>query len=314
MKQTYSLFFCSFRGGEGVLLNSVVLRQVRWKHLVRLNILVLLAAGGLVGCGSSKKPDQLIVTGDKFEITLQEYEQLLNRVPPVKKEAVAPLRRALLQQLIDEKLLAEAATSAGMEDDPTTSQAIAASLRNILAQAYIRKLTGNIPKPDMRDVEKYYNAHPIMFADRRKFLVEEYVLQSDVPDINIYLDALDKKDFDTLSAIIAEKMPGLTPMTVARFSNELPDSNNMLRQLVVGSNIVYQSPGQVHLGIVRSVSVEPLTLEEARSRIEQSLAGERSSAITEAAVKGLRGSRHIEIINANLREASAADLQKATKP
>ncbi|WP_242153103.1 EpsD family peptidyl-prolyl cis-trans isomerase [Sphingomonas sp. BAUL-RG-20F-R05-02] len=276
--------------------------------------LALALAAGLAGCGAAKNPEQLIVKGDKFEITLQEYEQLLRGLPPVTKEAVAPMRRAVLQELIDEKLLAEAATGAGMDRDPANSQAIAAAKRNILAQAYVHTLTGNVPKPSESAVERYYNSRPALFGSRRRFVVEEYVLRSDLPDVRSYVETLDHGDFATLATLVSTKIPGMQPATVTRFSDELPDDRGgMLEKLGAGSNIVYQSPGQIHLGRIQSATVEPVALDLARPRIEQSLAAERTSAITAAAVKTLRKSRNVEIVNANLKAASASNTQEAPK-
>jgi EpsD family peptidyl-prolyl cis-trans isomerase len=285
----------------------------RFRSAMRYGVTLALA-GALAACGASKTPDQLIVKGDKFEITLQEYDQLLRRLPPVTKEAVAPLRRALLQQLIDEKLLAEAAVSAGIDRDPASSQAIAAAKRTILAQAYVQTLTGNVPKPNEAAIEDYYVAHPALFGNRRRFIVEEYALRSDLPDVRSYLDTLDHGDFAALTTALSTKIPGLQPATVTRFSDELPDNrDHVLEKLSAGSNIVYQSAGQVHLGRIVSVAVEPVSIETARPRIEQSLTAQRTTAITEAAVKTLRTSRKVEILNANLRAASASTAQGTPK-
>lgn len=292
---------------SGNLVSGHVLRHTRSTSGA---VVALALATALGSCGAAKSPDQLIVKGDKFEITLQEYDQLLRRLPPVTKEAVAPVRRALLQQLIDEKLLSEAAIGAGMDRDPASSQAIAAARRSILAQAYAKTLTGTVPKPSEDAIQAYYNTHPALFGNRRRFVVEEYVLRSDLPDIRTYLDTLDHGDFGALSTLLAAKIPGLQPATVTRFSDELPDNRDgVLDKLGVGSNIVYQSPGQVHLGCIQSMAVEPVTMDMAHLRIEQNLTEERAAAITEAAVKTLRKSRNIEIINANLKAASASTAQ-----
>ncbi|SDA22768.1 peptidyl-prolyl cis-trans isomerase [Sphingomonas sp. NFR15] len=284
--------------------DGIVCRIARRFHVIKVAT-VLGTAAGLAGCGTPKTPDQLIAKGDKFEVTLGEYDQFLRQMPPVTKEAVAPMRRMLLQQLVNEKLLAEAAISAKMEDDPANSQAIAAAKRAILAQAYIRNLTGKLPKAEPREIEAYYNAHPALFSNRRRFIVEEYVLKSDMPDIRSYVDALTNGDFNTLAAVVSNKIPFLQPTTVARFTDELPDNRDMLDTLTVGSSIVYQSPGQLHLGRIQSVTLEPVPLEAATGKIERSLADDRVEQIAQAAVKTLRKSRNVEILNANLKQAVA---------
>jgi hypothetical protein len=111
--------------------------------------------------------------------------------------------------------------------------------------------------------------------------------------------------------VISNKIPFLQPAVVARFTDELPDNRDVLDKLTVGSNIVYQSPGQLHLGRIQSITVEPLPLEAAAGKIEQSLAAERVADIAQATVKTLRKSRNVEILNANLKQAVAETAPKA---
>ncbi|MET0241309.1 MAG: hypothetical protein ABW184_15560 [Sphingobium sp.] len=259
----------------------------------------------MCGCSERKVPDQLVASGDKFEVTLQEYDQLLRQAPPVTKEAVGPVRRMMLDRLIGDKLLADGAVNAGIDKDPNISQAIAAARRTILAQAYIDRLTSGLPKADGRDVEKYYKDHPDLFSNRRRLIVEEYVLRSDMPNVRAYVDALQQDTFDALTSALRESIPGLRPAMVVRFSDELPDSRDgTIGKLAPGSNIVYQSPGQIHLGRVQSIGIEPIALAAASSRIEQAINEDKKSNIVANAIKDLRKARNIEIINTNLKSIS----------
>ncbi|WP_330701563.1 peptidyl-prolyl cis-trans isomerase [Novosphingobium resinovorum] len=275
--------------------------------VLRLGV-ALLAATGLSACGDVETtPDQVLVRGDDFEITVQEYDQVLRRSPLVTKEAIGPMRQAVMEGLIGEKLLAEEALKAGLDKQAATAQAIAAAKRSVLAQAYVQKLAGNSFRPDEREVRQYYAAHQAQFGERRRLVLSEYVVRSDLPDVRQYVETLDKRGMGELATALAQAMPSITPVTLVRFSDEIPDTpGRTLQRLQAGDAIVYQTPGHVHLGQVQSVEIDPIALVAARPRIEAGLVAQRQSELVRTTVQALRKTRNVKVTQPSL--ASGADL------
>ncbi|MEE4450781.1 peptidyl-prolyl cis-trans isomerase [Novosphingobium resinovorum] len=267
-----------------------------------------MAATGLSACGDVETtPDQVLVRGDDFEITVQEYDQVLRRSPLVTKEAIGPMRQAVMEGLIGEKLLAEEALKAGLDKQAATAQAIAAAKRSVLAQAYVQKLAGNSFRPDEREVRQYYAAHQAQFGERRRLVLSEYVVRSDLPDVRQYVETLDKRGMGELATALAQAMPSITPVTLVRFSDEIPDTpGRTLQRLQAGDAIVYQTPGHVHLGQVQSVEIDPIALVAARPRIEAGLVAQRQSELVRTTVQALRKTRNVKVTQPSL--ASGADL------
>lgn len=236
---------------------------------------------------------------------MQEYDQVLKRSPLVTREAITPMRQALMEGLISEKLLAEEAVKAGLDKQAATAQAIAAAERSVLAQAYVQKLSTSAFRPGDREVQKYYAAHQEQFGQRRRFVLNEYVVRSDLPEVRRYVEILDKQGMTELGNVLRPVMPEIAPVTLVRFSDEIPDTKNTLRNMQAGDAIVYQTPGQLHLGQVQSVESDPVAIEAVRPRIEASIAAQRRTELVKTTVDRLRKARKVEIVQTSL--ASGGD-------
>lgn len=270
---------------------------------------VLLMSAGISACGPTQTaPDQVLVRGQGFEITVQEYDQILKRSPLVTREAITPMRQALMEGLISEKLLSEEAVKAGLDKQAATAQAIAASKRSVLAQAYVDKLSASAFRPSDSDIQRYYAGHKEQFEQRRRFVVNEYVVRSDLPDVRRYVSVLDKQGMVELGNVLRSAMPAIMPVTLVRFSDEIPDTGNTLRNMRAGDAIVYQTPGQLHLGQVQAIESDPVTLEIARSRIEAGIVAQRRNELVKVTVDRLRKARHVEVLQTSL--ASSIDQNR----
>ncbi|MFT4053528.1 MAG: peptidylprolyl isomerase [Novosphingobium sp.] len=208
-----------------------------------------------------------------------------------------PMRQALMDGLISEKLLAEEAVKAGLDKQAATAQAIAAAERSVLAQAYVHKLSAGGFRPGDRDVQKYYAAHQEQFGQRRRFVLNEYVVRSDLPEVRRYVEVLDKQGVSELGNILRSVMPAIAQITLVRFSDEIPDAKDTLRNMKAGDAIVYQTPGQLHLGQVQSVEADPVAIEAVRPRIEASIAAQRRAELVRTTVERLRKTRKIEVLH-----------------
>jgi EpsD family peptidyl-prolyl cis-trans isomerase len=265
----------------------------------------LVPAMSLAGCaGSSQPAEQVVAQGKDFELTIHEYDQALRQSPAVTAEAVQPMRKAILEALIDEKLLADRAMSADLDKTSSVAQELQAAKRAILAKAFVQQLTGGTYKPSEQELRQYYKDHPLQFAGRKRFVVSEVVLKSDLPNIRDYLAAFEKSGLEGLSAFGdaqgSRSRPSL--IKVVRFSDDIvgPATANVPR-LAVGSQVVYQTVGQVHLGSIEELSEDPLPYEQARPAMTAGLLQERNSKLVKAAIKKERDDREVAIVSDTLK-------------
>jgi len=259
-----------------------------------------------MACGKGKIPDQTIVTGDSFEITLPELEQVLRAAPPVRREEVAPARRALLNALIGQKLLAEAADKEKLDERPEVVQQIAAARRAILANAYVRKIGKDDEKIPDSEILRYYEGHPGLFKDRLEFTVDEFALPLADARLSAYTKILNDRGFDALKSALAERMPDVAVVSRTLASSDLPaEIGNAAARLKPGSDVAYRTATALHLGRVVSVQPKPMPLESARDAIVGLIAQERRQTLVAAAVEDLKRTRHVRIVNADLSKMAA---------
>jgi hypothetical protein len=84
----------------------------------------------------------------------------------------APVANQALEKIIDRELLVQQAMQAGLDKDPSVRDAIDASRRQVLAQAWLDKVaTGNSVSRD--EIHAFYAQNPALFAERRVYRVRE---------------------------------------------------------------------------------------------------------------------------------------------
>ncbi|MEZ5656900.1 MAG: EpsD family peptidyl-prolyl cis-trans isomerase [Sphingobium sp.] len=255
----------------------------------------------LAACSPSAPPDQVAVTGDDFEITLAELEQVLQQAPPAAtKEQVAPARRAILTNLIDQKLLAEAALETGLDKDTATLQAIQAERRAILARAYIHKIIGDQP-PGENELRAYYDSHPALFARRKNIVIRGFTIPASDKRVNEFQKQLDAQGFDALAGALSESKDIPGPTTLILPSNAIPeDRASALAKLTPGSDVNFQMGANRYLGTIVSVENDPVSFDAARPEIARLVAIEKGDPVIKANVAQMRKDRHIKIVNKDL--------------
>jgi EpsD family peptidyl-prolyl cis-trans isomerase len=140
------------------------------KHL---GIGMVCAMALLAGCKEKTPQGQVAATVNGEEVTLQEInaEIAASNLPPNidKKEA----QRAILQRVIERKLLVAAATEKGLDK---TAEFLSEKRRNdelMVAQAYARQQLAAIPVPREADIQKFMADHSNAFGQREQLVLDQ---------------------------------------------------------------------------------------------------------------------------------------------
>lgn len=150
----------------------------------RLRILpAALVVLSLLGCSPDKTPlpSQVAVKVNDGEISVHQVQAVLRNRPIAGASENAAAN--VLEVLVDQELAAQAATSAGLHKDPNVIQAAELQRREVLARAYYDRIAGGAAGPSSNDVDRYYDAHPALFAQRRLYLISETAVAGDADDI-----------------------------------------------------------------------------------------------------------------------------------
>ncbi|WP_322964288.1 SurA N-terminal domain-containing protein [Sphingomonas fuzhouensis] len=244
-----------------------------------------LALLALSAC-QSKPEGQVAAKVDGQAITMQALDAELADAPPgIDRLAY---RKAILPQLVDRTLLAQAAQKMGIEKTPEFAAQRERQEQKLLVEMLAQKLANTVPVPTVQAVDAYIAAHPYEFAQRQKFYVDQ--IRFPQPASTDALLALGQSK--TLDALADQLTGNATPFTR---DHVLIDSAYL--DPAIAAQVVKQALGDPILlpykgsytanAIIQRMAV-PMTGEPARALAAEIL---RRKAIADALGKTLREQR-----------------------
>jgi EpsD family peptidyl-prolyl cis-trans isomerase len=257
------------------------------------------SAGLLFACspaGGAKDP-HLLAHGKDFEVTIPELEQLLRAAPRVERDRIASARRTLLERLVDEKLLAEAATDAKLDRQVETMQAIEAARRGILARAFAERIASDAPRPSPTEIEAAYRREAAA-GRTRALVIDELRASAAAPALAEFARIFDSGGLDALAGrltaaglpsgrartrLAAEDLPGVPPDRLAAFA--------------VGDKVAFRIADIAHFGRIAAIERAPVAPAEARAAIAERLLAERRLALVQKAIGRLRAERAVVVVD-----------------
>ncbi|MDP3668085.1 MAG: EpsD family peptidyl-prolyl cis-trans isomerase [Telluria sp.] len=259
--------------------------------------LLMLALAG-AGCGNKeKKAGQSLASVNGEEITVLQLNEELQRsgVQAARQEAAS---KQLLEVLIDRQLLQNEAAKEKLDRDPKVVQAVERAKALIVAQAYMQKRIGNVPRPDKAEVEEYYRKNPQFFADRKQFDMKQLVLSTADLDAQVKPVADAAKSLDEVAAWMDQHKVKYARGQVLRTSADIPpELSSKLQGMPQGQLFVIKEGDRSMLISVADVKEAPVSLELAAPQIEQFLVNKKNKEAAEAELKRLRANAKIVYLN-----------------
>jgi hypothetical protein len=128
-----------------------------------LKLVVLCLAVALPGCerAAAERGTQLAAKVNGAEISVRQL-----------RSAGAPSASQALEKVIERELLVQQALHAGLDREPAVKEAIDASRRQILAQAWLDKVVAG-KTVSREEIRAFYAEHPELFAERRVYRLRE---------------------------------------------------------------------------------------------------------------------------------------------
>jgi EpsD family peptidyl-prolyl cis-trans isomerase len=299
----------------------------RGSLVVAVCCVVLMSAA----CSKSdkKSASQVALKVNGEEVSEHQVNMLMERhAPGVAPDQAEAAARRVVEGLIDQELAAQAARKEGLDKDPRVLQRMEAAKRDVLALAYLDRLGEKVNEPPSDEVDRYYEAHPVLFAQRRLFSMQETALAVDVDR----LDALKAK---------LEATTSLDKMNEALRSESLKSSSRqmsisaedvplvLLDQLAAmkeGQSLVLPRDGGARVLTILAIQTAPITRTTAHKLITAFLTKERKRQAAQAGIKGLRDQAKIDYVGrfaplahppvsaASAAQARAASAAEAAGP
>ena len=243
-----------------------------------------MAVVALLGaCG--KKPATPGAAGDsqvaaqvnEGEISVHQVESLLRLQPALGARFGEQAGARALDSLIEQELAAQAAAQAGLDASPQTLQALALARREVLARAYQDQLAEKASMPDTTAVERYYDAHPELFAQRKQYTLEETVAQPASGDIDLWVGRIE--GFGSVEEFQAWMLQQKVPRKSRRFAQwaeSLPmELLPRLAKLKPGQSLALRRPEGLYALTLIKAEEAPMLLGQATPAIQAVLTAQR---------------------------------------
>jgi len=285
---------------------------------------VLLAA--LAGCDKKPPAQPEAPAGAKVNgtsITVERIEAVVKGGGTVPESQFKEVSRQALEKMIDQELLVQQAQQNKLDADPRIAMAMDLVRREVLAKAWLDKLGDALPKPTAEAVDKFYQDHPGLFAQRRIYRF----LQLNVTGDESLRSALETKlkeldaspDKGTIMQRLAAWLQSQSIQYRAGNSTQTAEQLplDMLPKFVSMKNgdlIVMAVRGGYQVMQLAASQDQPVDLEKAKPAIEQFLTTRARLEATQAEVKRLRAAAKIEYMEGFKDAAAPAAPPAAAEP
>jgi EpsD family peptidyl-prolyl cis-trans isomerase len=269
----------------------------------RIGLLVAGGAALFIAACDNKASSQDIAVGDGFKLARAEYAHILSQMPPVPESGLPAARKAVLDKLIDEKLLADAAEKDGVDRESNTVLQLEATRRSVLARAYLEKITRSVSAPTDQEVSDYYQSHRDLFASRVEGTFEQIAFTGDPKIISQYRNRLAADDavLPELVARAAADKVTVSRNMIERSSDQLPPATaTRLKTAQIGDSFLNAGESAVELVTIRALRPAPLSLEQAKPMIQAKMTTERKDRVAKAELEKLRARAKVKVLDPQL--------------
>ena len=265
--------------------------------------LAAMAATLLVACGQKKDVAPADATGSEVvakvngdELTASQLQIALQKQRGMRPDAGDAAAKQVLDQLIDEQIVAQKAIAAKLDKDPKVVAQIESARRDILARRFLESAAETAGKPADDAVRKFYDSRPALFAQRKVYTLQRVDIQA--PDdrrteVDAHVQSL-KSAAELADWLKSQKLAFTTRQEQDAAEQLPPVVLDKVAAMKEGQSVVVPSQtGVAALTLISSASA-PKTLDDARPAIEQFLANQGRREVILDLQKTIRDGAKVE--------------------
>lgn len=257
---------------------------------VKKRALMCLTAGAVILSGCEKTAEgQVAAVVNGEEVTLQEINAALSEANIPEGADKDILKQQALQQIVDRRLLAQAAKESGIDQDPSYLIRERQLSEALLVRMYADKAGTTIKVPDQAAIDRYTEANPFTFANRTVYAVDQVIFPApanlgDLKQLEVANTLADVERILTEMGIqFARKSAQMDSVQVP------PAMMAQIVSLAPGEPFVIPTGATVTANVIKAQQKVPFNAEQAGP----------------AAVKAIRNEEMAKIMKQRLTEAKA---------
>lgn len=239
------------------------------------NALTLALSLALAACGGGGEPKgQVLATVDGEEITATDLRAELNGATAGSPEQQKMMERMALQNIVNRTILAQAAKKEGLDKTPEYAVMARKAEQMALIEMLNDKSRKAMPQPSADEVNNFVSSNPVMFEQRRTFVVDQIVVPRADQALATALQPV--KTLAEARAVLAQrKVPSSEAVGVIDALTIPPEAAKQIAALPPGEVFVIPSGGGMRINQVRSSQTNPITGEQAQAIAREMLTRQR---------------------------------------
>jgi EpsD family peptidyl-prolyl cis-trans isomerase len=272
----------------------------------------------LSGCSASDKEKpvtQAAARINKEEITVHQINYLLQQQRGLSQAQAAVAGKQVLERLIDQELALQEAQKQKLDRAPQVMQQIEAARREIIARAYVEKVSAGASRPTPEEIKAYYEEKPALFKERRIYNFQEVTVEAGPSQTEaLRLKMQSPQNFDEIVAFLQSNGYKFTATPVVRTAEQLPLAKlEDFARMKEGESLVSVTPSGAHVVVLVGARSQPVDEQTARPAIELFLLNERKRKLVEDDLKALRSSAQIDYLGEYAKDSPQA-VSTGTNP
>jgi EpsD family peptidyl-prolyl cis-trans isomerase len=306
-----------------------MIRSVRMTCSARAGAITLAAAAValLAGCGDKKNEgaaadvsgSEIVARVNGDDISAAQLNIALQKQRGMHAELGDAASKQVLDQLIDEQIIAQKALAAKLDKDPKVVQQLESVRRDILARRFIEQAADTAAKPPQEQVQKFYDARPGIFAQRKVYTIQRLDIQApDARRADIEAHVRSLKTAAELTAWLKSQNLHFNSKQDEEAAEQItaPTLDKLMK---MKDGETTQIPSQYGIAVLALVSAAPApkTLAEASPAIEQYLSAQGRRDVIMGLQKTMRDGAKIDYqgrFAAGAASSATAGLPIATAP
>ena len=265
--------------------------------------LAAMAVTLLVACGQKKDVAPADTAGSEAvakvngdEVSAAQLALALLKQRGMRPDAGDAAAKQVLDQLIDEQIVAQKAVAAKLDKDPKVVAQIEAARRDILARRFLESAAETAGRPADDAVQKFYDSRPTLFAQRKVYTLQRVDIQA--PDdrrseVDAHVQSL-KTSAELTDWLKSQKLAFTTKQEQDAAEQLPPVVLDKVAAMKEGQSLVVPSQSGVSaITLVASASA-PKSLADARPAIEQFLGNQGRREVIMNLQKTIRDGAKVE--------------------
>lgn len=239
------------------------------------NALTLALSLTLAACGGGGEPKgQVLATVDGEEITATDLRAELDGATASSPEQQKELERLALQNIVNRTILAQAAKKEGLDKSPEFAVLERKAEQAALIEMLNAKSRKSIPAPSADEVNNFVSSNPVMFDQRKTFVVDQIVVARADQALALALQPV--KTLDAARAVLTQrKVPFSEAVGVIDALTIPPEAAKQIAALPPEEVFIIPNGGGIRINHVRSSQTNPITGEQAQTIAREMLTRQR---------------------------------------